>query len=158
MHAYHCRGMLELARVLWTVFLKSRDIIQTVEKNLDHFFSSWRKNIFNIFFKIFEEKIWNFWNFEIQNFQNVRFQNVRKSQISEISDFHIFFDFSDENFEKPHFWKIFSKHFFAEAKNIFLIQIFYTVWIMSLDFKKTVQSTQVSSSMPRKWIAFWSCL
>ena len=64
-----CRGMLELPRVLWTVFCMSRDLVQTVEKIwTKNIFSSRRKNVLKIFFAIFGfqnfQKKWNFWKSE----------------------------------------------------------------------------------------------
>ena len=64
-----------------------------------------------------------------------------------------FSNFWGENFENVFLENIFQKDF-RQDENVFLIQIFSTVWIMSLDFQQTVQSTRGSSSMPRQWIAF----
>ena len=86
--------MLGLPRVLWTVFWKSRDLVQTVKTYLDqkYFFISAKKyfeNIFqifdfqnviekSIFFEIFEifRTFRNFWkskHFDFRNFENFRF-------------------------------------------------------------------------------------
>ena len=71
----HCWGILELPRALWTVFWKSRDIIQTVEKNwVKNKFLSWRKIILkNMFQKLYSQKVHKkiklFENFENQIFK-----------------------------------------------------------------------------------------
>ena len=88
---------------------------------------------------------------KIENSEN--FENPKISIFEgKNQTFRIFeiFDFSDENFENQNFVKIFSKIFFAEMKKYFWSRFFSTVWIMSLDFKKAVQSTRGSSSMPRQ--------
>ena len=151
--------------MLWAGFWKSRDLVQTVEKNLD------QKYVF-ISAKTYFENL--FWNFRFQIF-------IEKSKISKIStknqkchrhfhqkfssklwsnilveNFEIF-DFFDENFENRNFENIF-KMDFRRDENIFLVQIFSTVWTKSLDFQKTVQSIRGSWSIPRQGIVFRGCL
>ena len=158
--------MLELPRMLWTVFWKSRDLVQTVEKNLDqqYFFISAKTHFENIFQKCCFQNVHRK-NSKFRNVQIFDFRNFRKSEIFDFRNFEnlkfsIFknFNFSDENFWKQTFRKIFSKYVFAEMKIYFWSRFFSTVWTKSLDFQKTVQSTRGSSSMPRQGIAFRGCL
>ena len=104
------RGMLELHWVLWTVFWKSRDLVQTVEKTLDQkcFFISAKK-----YFKTFSK----FW------FSNCssKISKLRKNWFSKCFEFFgnqrfSIFDFFRRKYWKPKFWKIFSKYVFAEMK------------------------------------------
>ena len=133
-------------------------------------FSSRRKNVLKIFFKILVFKIFigkmkkfeilkiqNFGFFD-ENFENQHFRFFDQiSFSSKIFDFQHFWFFRWK-FWKPKFRKIFPKYFFAEMKKCFWFSFFSTVWTKSLDSPKTAQSTRGSSSMPRQGIALRGCL
>jgi len=60
--------------------------------------------------------------------------------------------------QKKSFQKIFSIRFFDEMKKYFSSRFFSTIWIISLDFRKHIQSTRQCSSMIRRWTRFRDCL
>ena len=132
-NAIHCRGMLELPRVFWTVFWKSRDLVQTVEKNLDrkYYFIS-AKNILKIFFEIIFFFRWTFWFFG-ENFEKFWWKFRWKFWfVVEIFDEHFdqkcwskFLIFRWK-FWKPKFWKKYFQHIFSPRwKNVFGSVFFY---------------------------------
>ena len=138
--------MLELPRVLWTVFWKSRDLVQTVEKKLDqkYVFISAKKHFENIFqhfdFQIFHRKkrtIFKFLKIKISDFRKCRkfrklstFSKIQHFRFSKFSKFSFF----RWTIWKSKIWKIFSKKKFAEMKTYFWPSFFSTVWTKSLDF------------------------
>ena len=94
----------------------------------------------------------------VGNFENPKFWKMLISKISKINifqhfGFSLFLLIFPMKILKTKNLKNSLKIFFRQDEKIVLVQIFSTVWIMSLDFKKTVQSTRGSSSMPRQWIS-----
>ena len=130
--------MFELPRVLWTVFLKSRDIIQTVGKNLDqkYFFISAKNHFENIFrnlgFQNFHRKNQKCWKSKMFDENEIWSKNRKcwfskfsskkpKFWIFKISNFFIF----PMKILKTKIFVFFFKIFFRWDEKIFLVQIFF---------------------------------
>ena len=112
-------------------FWKSRDLVQTVEKNLDqkYFFISAKTYFENIFrnccFQNFHrknQKFWKFWKSKIWDFR--KFRNFRKSHFFDFQNFQNFRFFSMK-FLKTKISKMFFKIIFRRDEKIFLVQIFF---------------------------------
>ena len=126
--------MLELPLVLWTVFWRSRGIIQTVGKNLDqkYFFILVRKHFEKYFQKMYSQKCspknQNFWKSEILKIFEI-LENFRNFEILKKIKILIFWKFSIFIFLCEHFWeknrKIFFEMLSHQDEKIFLVQIFF---------------------------------